>query len=74
MFVEANRYDDWLDPSVTEGGELRDLLVPAAPGRLEAVPVSTLVNDVKNNGPELIDPIPVADLPTGAEDALFELP
>ena len=35
-----------------------DLLVPAAPGRLEAYPVSTMVNAVKNNGPELpIEPL-----------------
>jgi putative SOS response-associated peptidase YedK len=37
---------------------LRGLLVPAAPGRLEAYPVSTDVNSVKNNGPHLIDPLP----------------
>ena len=32
------------------------LLVPAAPGRLEAYPVSTAVNNVRNNGPELLEP------------------
>ena len=32
-----------------------ELLVPAAPGRLEAYPVSTQVNNVRNNGPELLD-------------------
>jgi putative SOS response-associated peptidase YedK len=31
--------------------------VPAAPGRLEAFPVSTMVNAVKNNGPELVEPL-----------------
>ena len=34
--------------------------MPAAPGRLEATPVSTLVNDVKNNGPEVVQPLPLA--------------
>ena len=29
--------------------------MPAAPGRLEADPVSTQVNNVRNNGPELLD-------------------
>lgn len=38
---------------------LGGLLVPAAPGRLEAYPVSTLVNNVKNNGPELVEPLAV---------------
>ena len=37
------------------------LLVPAAPGRLEAWPVSTAVNSVRNNGPELVEPLPVDD-------------
>ncbi len=32
--------------------------MPAAPGRLEAYPVSTQVNNVRNNGPELMDPLP----------------
>ncbi|WP_415099217.1 hypothetical protein [Nocardioides sp.] len=40
-------------------GDLLDLLVPAAPGRLEAYPVSALVGNVRNNGPELIAPIPL---------------
>ena len=37
------------------------LLVPAAPGRLEAYPVSTLVSNVRNNGPELVEPIPLEE-------------
>jgi hypothetical protein len=32
--------------------------VPAAPGRLEAYAVSKAVSSVKNNGPQLIDPLP----------------
>jgi putative SOS response-associated peptidase YedK len=41
--------------------DLLSLLVPAAPGRLEAYPVSTDVNSVRNNGPELVAPIPADD-------------
>lgn len=59
MLVERDRYDDWLDVSVTEPAQLADLLVPAAPGRLHAFPVSTKVNHVNNNGPELIEPLPL---------------
>lgn len=54
LLVEPDRYAAWLDPS-TDLGSARDLLVPATPGRLEAYPVSTLVNDVRNNGPELVE-------------------
>ncbi|WP_254185812.1 SOS response-associated peptidase [Nocardioides panacis] len=55
LLVEPERYAAWLDPSVSAVDELTGLLVPAAPGRLEAYPVSTQVNNVRNNGPELLD-------------------
>lgn len=60
MLVERTRYDEWLDASATEPGTLRPLLVPAAPGRLEAYPVSTEVNNVQHNGSELVEPLTLA--------------
>ncbi len=59
LMVERDRWSDWLDPRVA--GRL-DLLVPAAPGGLEAFPVSTAVGNVKNNGPELVVPLPLEDV------------
>jgi putative SOS response-associated peptidase YedK len=56
LMVERDRWAAWLDPR-TEKDTVLDLLVPAAPGRLEAYPVSTMVNAVKNNGPELVEPL-----------------
>ena len=61
MMVEPQRYADWLDPTAS-GATLLDLLVPAAPGRLEAYPVSTRVGNVRNNGPELVEPLPLDDV------------
>jgi putative SOS response-associated peptidase YedK len=61
MMVEPERWSDWLDPTVSAKDDLLGLLVPAAPGRLEAFPVSTLVSNVRNNGPELLEPIPLED-------------
>ena len=58
LMVEPDRWGRWLDPRVS-GDDLLDLLVPAAPGRLEAYPVATLVNNVRNNGPELLEPLPL---------------
>ncbi|MCW2770284.1 MAG: hypothetical protein JWR27_1717 [Aeromicrobium sp.] len=58
LFLEPDAYDAWLDPAPRSADELLGLLIPAAPGRLDAVPVSTAVNNVRNNGPELIVPIP----------------
>ncbi|MRK03103.1 SOS response-associated peptidase [Aeromicrobium sp. S22] len=58
LFLEPQAYDAWLDPAPRGTDELLGLLIPAAPGRLDAFPVSTAVNNVRNNGPELILPLP----------------
>jgi putative SOS response-associated peptidase YedK len=58
LLVEKDRQGAWLDPELSSPQELLDLLVPAAPGRLEAYPVSTAVNNVRNNGAELVTPQP----------------
>ncbi len=58
MLLEPVRYDAWLDPEVDDRDTLLDLLVPAAPGRLRAWPVTPLVGNVRSNGPELVAPLP----------------
>ncbi|MEV7180072.1 SOS response-associated peptidase [Kitasatospora sp. NPDC093679] len=50
--------DAWLDPARTDPDELRALLRTPAGGRLTATPVSTAVNNVRNNGPQLLEPVP----------------
>lgn len=55
LMVERDRWASWLDPAVDDPDTLKQLLVPAAQGRLDAYPVSTAVNSVRNNGPELLD-------------------
>ncbi len=57
LLVEPDRYSAWLDPKVSDRESLLALLVPAAPGRLEAYPVSTDVNSVRNNGSQLLEPV-----------------
>jgi len=61
LMVEPERWSAWLDPTAPQDS-LLDLLAPAAPGRLEAYPVSTLVSNVRNNGPELITPLPLDEV------------
>ena len=58
LMVEPVRWGDWLAPTAADRDDLLALLTPAAPGRLEAFPVSTMVNNVRNNGPELVVPLP----------------
>ena len=60
LMVPRERWAEWLDP--TRAGDT-GLLVPASPGSLEAYPVATLVNNVRNNGPELVEPLPLEERP-----------
>jgi putative SOS response-associated peptidase YedK len=63
LMVERDRWSAWLDPRRPKD-TLLDLLTPAAPGKLEAFPVSKAVGNVRNNGPELVEPLPLeADVP-----------
>lgn len=57
LMVERDRWGEWLDPAHPAS---LDLLVPAAPGRLSAYRVAPLVGNVKNNGPELVEPLEVS--------------
>ncbi len=61
MMVEPERWAAWLDPRTAADG-LDGLLVPAAPGALEAYPVSVAVGNVRNNGPELLEPLPLEEV------------
>ena len=60
LMVPADRWSAWLDPGAAEGRDRLALLEPAAPGLLEAFPVSPMVGNVRNNGPELVAPLPLA--------------
>jgi putative SOS response-associated peptidase YedK len=54
MVIEPARWSDWLDPAFDDPSGLTALLAPAAASGLISYPVSTVVNSVRNNGPELI--------------------
>ena len=56
LLVPSGIGDAWLDRDVP-GSQLLPELVPATPGVLDAWPVSLAVNNVRNNGPELVEPI-----------------
>jgi putative SOS response-associated peptidase YedK len=55
LVIEPQAYATWLDPACDDPDELRKLLVPPQPGLLEMRPVSPAVNNVRNNGPELVE-------------------
>ena len=62
LMIDRDHWAAWLDPAITDPAQVREVLAPAAPGPLEAYPVRTLVNSVRNNGPELVDPAPPDDV------------
>jgi putative SOS response-associated peptidase YedK len=65
MVIAPESWADWLDPGNSDASDLRALLAPAAARGLATYPVSTEVNSVRNNGPELMQPVP-APLAPGA--------
>ncbi|WP_037306610.1 SOS response-associated peptidase [Amycolatopsis orientalis] len=69
LLMPREKWDTWLDPDLPD---VTDLLVPPPAELVDTIelrPVSSLVNNVRNNGPELLDRVEPA-----ADSALFELP
>jgi putative SOS response-associated peptidase YedK len=54
VVVPPEAWDRWLDPSLSQPAQLQGLLGPLEDERLEAYQVSRLVNNVRNDGPDLI--------------------
>jgi putative SOS response-associated peptidase YedK len=57
MVIAPESWADWLDPGNTDIGDVQSLLAPAVARGLTSFPVSVAVNSVRNNGPELIEPV-----------------
>jgi putative SOS response-associated peptidase YedK len=61
MVIQPDNWADWLDPAIGDTADVMPLLVPAAAQGLTSYPVSTAVNSVRNNGPQLIERVQPAD-------------
>jgi len=60
LFLDPDFADAWLDPTVENVGDVLDAAIDAAPdvaGALEDHVVGTAVGNVRNNSPELIEPV-----------------
>ena len=71
VVIPPEQWATWLDPAPREPGELRALLEPREDIALAAYPVSTLVNNVRNDGPDLVLPLDEARGSTGDVARLF---
>jgi putative SOS response-associated peptidase YedK len=63
VLLPREAWDDWLDPAVDDQEYLLSLLVPAPDDVLAVTPVSARVNDVRNEGPDLLTPVQTAETP-----------
>jgi len=57
VVLPPDAWDEWLDPENQDVSRLQKLLVPAPAKEFEAYEISTLVNNVRHEGPDLIEPI-----------------
>ena len=62
LLVPSQDWSRWLDPALEDPGA--DLLVPGTPGVLDAWPVSAAVGNVRNDGPQLVEPVEAGPEPT----------
>lgn len=68
VVLAPDSWDRWLDPANDDLAVIQGLLVPAPPADFEVFPVSTLVNNVANEGPELNEPPLEADVAPALDD------
>jgi putative SOS response-associated peptidase YedK len=73
LVLPAERWDAWLDPRLRDQDDVRALIERPPPGRFAAVPVTTRVNSVRNDGPELLEPAPADQLVGVVDPATGEL-
>ena len=57
VIVRAEHYARWLDPETADPEAVSDVLTPFPAEAMMAYPVSRSVNNARNEGPELIEPI-----------------
>jgi putative SOS response-associated peptidase YedK len=58
ILPDTKAQEDWINPREPNPIALKRLLIPAPDDLLQMKPASTLVNNARNEGPELLLPIP----------------
>jgi putative SOS response-associated peptidase YedK len=57
VILHSSDYDSWLDPSVQDTDQLSTLLRPYPEVEMDAYPVSSKVNNARNDSPDCIAPL-----------------
>lgn len=68
IVLDEDSWPLWLDSGPGDPGELQALLTPFEGLDLDIYPVARLVNNVRCDGPELIEPVVLADAPPQSTD------
>ena len=66
VVLPDDAWTTWLDPALDDPAELQGLLEPSDEVGLRIWPVGPLVNNVRNDGPELFEPIDLAARPASS--------
>lgn len=70
VILAAEAWEEWLDPANDDLDDLASLLVPCADDELTMHPVSRDVGNVRNQGPQLVEPVEPDDA-VEAQEQLF---
>jgi putative SOS response-associated peptidase YedK len=62
VVLPPGAWAEWLDPANDDVDDLARLLVPAPKELVTLTPVRTDVNDVRNDGPHLVEPLPADEV------------
>jgi putative SOS response-associated peptidase YedK len=57
VILREEDYDRWLDPKIQDPTELGELLKPYSSEEMTAFPISTLVNNARNESAQCIEPL-----------------
>ena len=67
VLLQPSQFDAWLDPQNHDIAGLKAMLVPAPPEATAMHAVDPAVNQARNEGEQLIEPLPPAQAPLGTE-------
>ncbi|AWT60819.1 MAG: Putative SOS response-associated peptidase YedK [Candidatus Moanabacter tarae] len=71
VILEEKSFDLWLDPTIAGRARLKSLFHPISPEKISRFPVSKLVNNPKNDGPELLKEVRPEPQSTCLQGSLF---
>ncbi len=63
VIMPEEKINEWLDRNNKDTESLKKFLVPYPGEKMQAVPVSKMVNNPRNDNPDLVKPIKPSDLP-----------